>query len=81
MRRENYRFGVSKTTAYREILTSEDVRYGGPGSANPEPIPVEEIPSHGMPYSIAVTIPGLSCIWIAPEKGKRGRAKSGSVTA
>jgi 1,4-alpha-glucan branching enzyme len=78
--RENYRFGVAKAKAYREIFTSEDTRYGGSGPANPVPVPVEDIPSHGLQHSIAVAIPPLSCMWMVPEKGKQVRAKSVTVT-
>ena len=66
VRRDNYRFGVTRAKAYKEIFTSEDQNYGGGGSLNPDPIRCDPVGSHNMPYSIAISIPPMSCTWFAP---------------
>ena len=70
---EQYRIGVPTAHSYRQVLSSNELRFGGTGEGNPEPIRCEPIPSHSKEQSIAITVPAMSCLWLAPY---RPRAKS-----
>ncbi|TCT17647.1 1,4-alpha-glucan branching enzyme [Bibersteinia trehalosi] len=65
--RENYRFGVHAPAKYREILNSDKEQYMGSGVENHALITTEEIASHGKNYSISVTLPPLSTIFLRKE--------------
>lgn len=62
--REEYRFGVPKRAEYREVFNTDDVRWGGSGIVNENPIPVEAAPSHGRETSIRVRIPPLGAVYL-----------------
>ncbi len=57
--RENYRLGLPKPSRIRNILSSDDIAFGGEGTklkgASTKPIP-----SHGFPQSVIVTIAPMS---------------------
>jgi 1,4-alpha-glucan branching enzyme len=57
--RDNYRVGVPENIIFKEILNSDDLKYGGSGVKNSGPIKAEEIKQHGRDYSISITIPPL----------------------
>ncbi|MGB3635492.1 MAG: alpha amylase C-terminal domain-containing protein, partial [Rubrobacteraceae bacterium] len=58
--REGYLIGVPSPGTYVEALNTDDGTYGGSGVSNGGPIEAEEIPSHGHPYSLSLTLPPLS---------------------
>lgn len=58
--REGYRVGVPAPGFYREAINSDAERYGGSNVGNMGGVRAEETPSHGQPYSIALTIPPLA---------------------
>lgn len=62
----NYRFGVPKKGIYRELLNSDDVKYGGNGMRNKR-IVTEPKASHGFGQSIQMDIPPLSAIYLTTE--------------
>ncbi len=56
----DYRIGVPKAGRYKELLNSDESRFGGSGlHANAEPVLAEKVPCHGQEYSIRVTVPPL----------------------
>ena len=57
--RENVRIGAMPEATYRQVLTSDDLRYGGSGAGTFGPIPSHPAPAHGYPGSIVVTLPPL----------------------
>ena len=60
---EQFRLGSSLRGIYREILNSNDIKWGGYGNqVNTNEIPTEEIPFHGKECSIEIKIPALSGI-------------------
>ena len=62
------RLGVPLTGAYwREVLNTDDVRYGGSGVHNPAPLPAENHPANGRPASLAPTLPALATVWLRPS--------------
>ncbi len=62
-----YRTGVDLPGAYRQIFNSNEEAFGGAGRGNEDPIPAEEIPSHGKTLSINFVLPGLSVLIFALE--------------
>ena len=70
VKREGYRLGLPKAGAYQVVFNSDDVKYGGSGTALEE-VTAEKKPLHGLNYSGAFTIAPLSATYyrrvIAPK--------------
>ena len=60
--RENYRIGVPKAGAWREVLNSDDLKYGGSGISNPGEIETSVARAHGRPASLLLTLPPLATL-------------------
>jgi 1,4-alpha-glucan branching enzyme len=67
VRRVGYRFGVPRRSAYLEVLNTDAEAYGGAGEGNLGRVAVEDVPCHGFPQSIVLTLPGLTVLWLVPE--------------
>ncbi|MBZ0270834.1 1,4-alpha-glucan branching protein GlgB [bacterium] len=65
--RFGYRIGVPRAGFWREVLNSDAHAYGGSGAGNWGGVAAEPIPMHGHPYSISLTLPPLSTVFLAPE--------------
>lgn len=61
--REKYRIGIPKSGKLKEILNSDDKKYGGSGICN-KAIKITKIPSHGYEKSIEITLPPLGTVII-----------------
>jgi 1,4-alpha-glucan branching enzyme len=61
--RENYRIGVSELGEYKEILNSDDQKFGGSGLINVN-ITASDYPWHDRPYSLEFTLPPLAVIYL-----------------
>jgi 1,4-alpha-glucan branching enzyme len=61
-----YRVGVPQHGTYLELLNSDGAEYGGSGAGNGGRIQSNEIPAHGRPYSLTLTLPPLSTLVLAP---------------
>ena len=57
-----YRVGVPRLGTWREILNTDDVRYGGSGVVAKTGAAAEEIAHNYRPYSVALTLPPLSTL-------------------
>jgi 1,4-alpha-glucan branching enzyme len=57
-----YRVGVPRRGSWRQVLNGDSTEYGGSGQGNPETIQSDEMPWHGRPYSIKITVPPLAVI-------------------
>ena len=66
--REGYRIGVPHASFYAEVLNSDSEWYGGSNVHNEGGRHAEEVPWHGHPFSINVTLPPLGAVVF-----KRGR--------
>jgi 1,4-alpha-glucan branching enzyme len=55
--RENFQIGVTRAGKYKEILNSDDVKYGGLGNTNLEAICSENEPYNGREHSVKVLLP------------------------
>src|SRR5262249_32254630 len=65
-----YRFGVPRRSAYLEIINTDAEVYGGSGMGNTGRVEVEDVPAHGFPQSIVLTLPPLSPLWLVPALGE-----------
>jgi 1,4-alpha-glucan branching enzyme len=69
--RYEYRIGVPVPGVYREILNSDSQFYGGGNMGNgARPPMAEPIPWMGRPYSIALTVPPLAGVVLAPQSSR-----------
>lgn len=59
--RQDYRIGVPDFGTYKEIFNSDDKAFWGSGVGN-SPVKSENIPSHGLQYSIRLALPPLAGI-------------------
>ncbi|WP_437933152.1 1,4-alpha-glucan branching protein GlgB [Sorangium sp. So ce341] len=66
--RRPYRIGVPRRGAYLEVLNTDATEYGGSGVGNMGRVEVEDIPCHGFPQSIELTLPPLAVLWLIPER-------------
>ncbi|HAT73181.1 MAG TPA: 1,4-alpha-glucan branching enzyme [Elusimicrobia bacterium] len=62
--RHGYRVGVPRGGFWNEILNSDAVTYRGSGMGNMGGVPAEAVPTHGRPYSLLLTLPPLSIIFL-----------------
>jgi len=60
--RHGYVLNVDYSGQYRQILNSDDSRYGGSGVSNLQVIEAEANPHPGRPYRILLTIPPLGVV-------------------
>ncbi|MDH4225201.1 MAG: 1,4-alpha-glucan branching protein GlgB, partial [Deltaproteobacteria bacterium] len=65
--RMDYRVGVPENRFYRELINSDAAQYGGSGLGNFGGVQAEEIPWHGQPYSVRLTLPPLGGLILKPE--------------
>jgi 1,4-alpha-glucan branching enzyme len=75
VRRENYRIGVPFEGNYQEVFNSDSVKYGGTGAGNEGLIRSEEIPMHGYPQSVSLTVPPMACIYFKFTGSKADRGE------
>ena len=77
--RSHYRLGIPELRDYTEVLNSDAVEYGGSGQGNLGKAHAEAIPCMQHPYSLSLTLPPLSVLYLAPEpeapKSKQPPAK------
>jgi 1,4-alpha-glucan branching enzyme len=64
--REGYRLGLPHGGAWRELLNTDDARYGGAGLCNGA-VAAEETPWHAQEFSAPVNLPPLGVVWLVPE--------------
>lgn len=72
--RGDYRIGVPDAGAYREVLSTDDPRFGGEGRLNGE-VPVEDVEVHEFQQSIQIKFPPLSCLFFEPVQKRRKHKK------
>ncbi|HLK70650.1 MAG TPA: 1,4-alpha-glucan branching protein GlgB, partial [Steroidobacteraceae bacterium] len=57
-----YRVGVPAGGAYRELLNTDAAIYGGSNLGNGGRVMASEVPSHGQPCSLELTVPPLATV-------------------
>jgi 1,4-alpha-glucan branching enzyme len=65
--RTGYRIGVPVGGSWRERLNGDAAEYGGSGAGNLGGVTADAQPAHGRPFSIALTLPPLSALFLMPE--------------
>lgn len=60
--RYNYRIGVPRKGFWKELLNSDSHYYGGSGIGNFGGVNAENIPHHGRPFSVSLTLPPLGIV-------------------
>ena len=68
--RENYRVGVPHRGYWKELLNSDSTDYGGSGWGNFGGLQSEDQPSHGLAHSLSLSLPPLSVMFLAFQKGE-----------
>jgi 1,4-alpha-glucan branching enzyme len=66
--REGYRLGVPAGGWYREVMNTDSGFYGGSDVGLGGGIMAEEIPWHGHPFSLPLTLPPLGALVLQPER-------------
>jgi 1,4-alpha-glucan branching enzyme len=77
MPREQYRIGVPSTSRYSLLMSTDDSRFGGSGVGMRPTIDVENTPFHGYSQSVALQLPPLGAVVLAPEDTTVARATGG----
>jgi 1,4-alpha-glucan branching enzyme len=62
--RRGYRLGVPQPGFWKEILNSDAAVYNGTGWGNTGGVQAVDFPSHGQPYSVELTLPPLSAVFL-----------------
>ena len=65
--RFGYRVGVPRSGAWQERLNSDASCYGGSGLGNLGRRVADEAPSHGRPFSLRLTLPPLSVLFLQAD--------------
>ena len=88
---QGYRVGVPRPGVWKEIGNSDAEEYGGSGVGNLGGCEGTDVPAHGHPASMEVTIPPLGAVYFRPPAAraaspslptsprKRGEGESKSV--
>jgi len=69
---ESYPVGVPVRGIYREILNTDNEKYGGINVLNKKPLMAKKVPCHDKSWSIAPRIPPLATIILKIDAGKAG---------
>ena len=78
--REKYQMGVPNPGTYKEIMSSDDVKYGGSGLTNGSVKSVKgEL--HGFDQHIAIDLPPLSTLYFSVPAARKPRAKKEDANA
>ena len=62
--RSDYRVGVPRLGVWKELLNSDATEHGGGGMGNLGSVTAEDTPFHGRPYSLRMTLPPLSTVFL-----------------
>jgi len=64
----NYHIGVPEPCFYREVLNTDDTKYGGSGVMNAPGRQAVPQPWHNQPCSVELTLPPLGVVFLKPER-------------
>ncbi|MBF0623421.1 MAG: 1,4-alpha-glucan branching protein GlgB [Magnetococcales bacterium] len=66
--RVGYRIGAPLPGTYEELFNSDSAQYQGSNMGNGGSVTAEEVPHHGRPYSISLTLPPLAALVLEPRE-------------
>lgn len=70
--RRSYRIGTPKGGGYLELLNTDSAHYGGSNVGNLGGLHSECVPMHGFGQSLALTLPPLAVVVLAPDSVAHG---------
>jgi 1,4-alpha-glucan branching enzyme len=62
--RHGYRLGVPRGGHWQEVLNSDAEPYWGQGEGNFGGVEASDVPSHGQPFSLELTLPALGVVFL-----------------
>jgi 1,4-alpha-glucan branching enzyme len=62
-----YKLGAPRDGVWKEVLNSDSPYYGGSGQGNLGSIQAERVPRHARPYTLSLTLPPLSAVYLKWE--------------
>ncbi len=65
--RHHYLIGAPRGGAWREVLNSDALDYGGSGKGNLGEVTASDFPFHGLPFSLNITLPPLAAVYLRWE--------------
>ncbi len=65
--RHGYRIGAPLPGYYRQLMNSDDWKYGGSGVGTGDGLMAEELPWQGLQYSLNLTMPPLGVVVLKPQ--------------
>jgi 1,4-alpha-glucan branching enzyme len=65
-RHDRYVIGVPRHTSYAELLNTDAAVYGGTNLGNSGAVTASDRAAHGRPFSLSLTLPPLTALWLAP---------------
>ncbi len=65
--RHDYRIGVPRGGQWKELINSDATLYGGSGLGNLGGAQAQAVPCHGRPYSLSLTLPPLSVLFLKSD--------------
>jgi len=68
--REGHRLGLAHKGTYKQLLNTDHEKYCGGSFGVVKSIKAEKIPSHGLDYSAAITLPPLATLWFEGATGE-----------
>ena len=76
--RDGYRIGVPYEGVYEQVLSSDDVKYGGTGLVQNGKLKSEDYAMHGYEQSIVMDIPAMSVMYftVTPKKKRTEKVKT-----
>ena len=63
--RSNYKIGVPSAGLWKEVLNSDAHEYSGSGMGNLGGVETSSDSLHGQPYSLVITLPPLSAVFLS----------------
>jgi 1,4-alpha-glucan branching enzyme len=70
--RENYQIGAPSAGTYVTLINTDDTRFGGSGHGTLGKVETAASPFHGYMQSLALTLPPLGVLLMAPERPSAG---------
>lgn len=71
----DFKIGVPENEYYREVINSDDIKYGGSGQMNKKKLKTIDEGLHNQPCHIEVTVPPLGVSILKPIKKRKGSIK------
>ncbi|WP_033430010.1 1,4-alpha-glucan branching enzyme, partial [Saccharothrix syringae] len=65
--RPDYRVGLPRAGAWREVVNTDGADYGGSGTGNPGAVVADATPYHGQPASAVLTLPPMGVLYLTPD--------------